>query len=43
MDPTFGQPVADATHFALGSGTQVDSVGLLGAVRVVSAEARDPK
>jgi transglutaminase-like putative cysteine protease len=43
MDPTFGQPVADATHVALGSGTQVDSVGLLGALRVVSAEARDPK
>jgi transglutaminase-like putative cysteine protease len=43
MDPTFGQPVADATHVALGSGTQVDSVGLLGALQVVSAEARDPK
>jgi transglutaminase-like putative cysteine protease len=39
LDPTFGQPVADATHVALGRGTQVDTVGLLGALEVVSAEA----
>jgi hypothetical protein len=40
VDPTFGQPVADATHVMLGSGTRVDTVGLLGALRVLSAEAR---
>jgi hypothetical protein len=38
LDPTFGQPVADATHVALGRGTQVDTVGLLGAIEVVAAE-----
>ncbi len=38
VDPTFGQPVADATHIALGRGTQADSVGLLGALKVVKAE-----
>jgi transglutaminase-like putative cysteine protease len=43
MDPTFGQPVADATHLALGAGTQVDTVGLLGALRVVGVEARNAK
>jgi hypothetical protein len=43
LDPTFGQPVADATHLALGSGTQVDTVGLLGTLRVVGVEVRDPK
>ncbi|HYG66247.1 MAG TPA: transglutaminase-like domain-containing protein, partial [Anaeromyxobacteraceae bacterium] len=40
IDPTFGQPVADATHVALGTGTQVDTVGLLGALTVVSADVR---
>jgi transglutaminase-like putative cysteine protease len=40
LDPTFGQPVADATHIALGRGTQLDTVGLIGGLRVVSAEAR---
>ncbi|HEY6099570.1 MAG TPA: transglutaminase-like domain-containing protein, partial [Anaeromyxobacter sp.] len=40
MDPTFGQPVADATHLALGAGTQVDTVGLLGALKVLGVEAR---
>jgi hypothetical protein len=40
MDPTFGQPVADATHLALGGGTQVDTVGLLGALKVVGVETR---
>jgi len=38
MDPTFGQPVADATHVLLGRGSQVDTVGLLGSLRVLSAE-----
>ena len=41
MDPTFGEPVADATHVALGEGSQVDTVGLLGALRVVGVEAKD--
>ncbi len=43
LDPTFGQPVADATHLALGSGTQVDTVGLLGSLKVVGVEVRDGK
>jgi transglutaminase-like putative cysteine protease len=43
MDPTFGQPVADATHVTLGAGTQVDTIGLLGAVKVLAVEAKDPK
>jgi transglutaminase-like putative cysteine protease len=40
MDPIFGQPVADATHVALGGGarghflTQADAVGLLGALAI---------
>jgi len=37
MDPTFGQPVADATHVLLGRGAQVDAMGLLGSLRVASA------
>lgn len=40
VDPTFGQAVADATHVTLGRGTQVDTVSLLGALAVVSAEAK---
>jgi transglutaminase-like putative cysteine protease len=40
LDPTFDQPVADPTHIVLGRGTQVDTVGLLGALQVLSAEAR---
>ncbi len=40
LDPTFDEPVADATHVMLGRGTQVDTVGLLGALDVVSAEPR---
>ncbi len=43
LDPTFGQPVADATHLALGSGTQVDTVGLLGTLKVLGVEVRDGK
>jgi transglutaminase-like putative cysteine protease len=44
MDPIFGQPVADATHVALGGGarghflTQADAVGLLGALAVEDVE-----
>ena len=38
LDPTFGQPVADATHVALGGGSRVDTVGLLGALEVASVE-----
>jgi transglutaminase-like putative cysteine protease len=40
LDPTFGQPVADPTHVALGRGTQVDTIGLIGGLQVVSAEAK---
>jgi transglutaminase-like putative cysteine protease len=40
LDPTFGQPVADATHVALGGGSQVDTVGLLGALKVVGVETK---
>jgi transglutaminase-like putative cysteine protease len=40
VDPTFDQPVADATHVALGRGTQVDTVGLLGALEVVGVDAK---
>jgi len=43
LDPTFGQAVADATHLALGSGTQVDTVGLLGTLKVDGVEVRDSK
>ena len=43
VDPTFGQPVADATHVALGSGTQVDTVGLLGTLQVLGVEVREVK
>jgi transglutaminase-like putative cysteine protease len=39
LDPTFGQAVADPTHIALGRGTQVDTVGLLGAIEILSADA----
>jgi Transglutaminase-like superfamily len=35
LDPTFGQPVADATHFALGEESQADIVPLLGRLKVV--------
>jgi transglutaminase-like putative cysteine protease len=43
MDPTFGEPVADATHLALGEGTQVDTVGLLGALKVVGVDVKQPR
>jgi transglutaminase-like putative cysteine protease len=38
LDPTFGQPVADATHVALGGGARVDTVGLLGSLKVLSVD-----
>lgn len=47
VDPTFGQPVADATHVALGQGIlgdrgmQADSVGLLGALKVTGVEVKE--
>lgn len=43
LDPTFGEPVADATHVLLGTGQQVDSLGLLGSLKVVAVEVRDGK
>ncbi len=43
MDPTFGEPVADATHVALGRGAQVDTVGLLGALKVQGVEVKLPR
>jgi hypothetical protein len=42
LDPTFDQPVADPTHIVLGRGSQVDTVGLLGALQVVSVERAPP-
>ncbi len=43
LDPTFGQPVADATHLALGLGTQVDTVGLLGALKVEAVDVKQER
>jgi transglutaminase-like putative cysteine protease len=40
IDPTFDQDVADATHIALGRGTRVDAVGLIGALTVTKAEVK---
>jgi hypothetical protein len=40
LDPTFDQPVADPTHVVLGRGAQVDTVGLLGSLQIVSVETR---
>ncbi len=37
VDPTLDQPVADATHVALGRGAQVDAVDLFGALAVIEA------
>ncbi len=41
LDPTFGQPVADAGHLALGGENRVDTVGLLGALQVTEVEQRE--
>ena len=35
LDPTFGQPVADATHLTLGEESQADIIPLLGKLKVV--------
>jgi transglutaminase-like putative cysteine protease len=43
IDPTFGQPVADASHVALGTGTQADTVGLLGALKVESVDVKQQR
>lgn len=40
VDPTFDQEVADATHIALGRGTKVDAVGLIGSLQVTKTEAK---
>ncbi|HTN53667.1 MAG TPA: transglutaminase-like domain-containing protein [Anaeromyxobacter sp.] len=41
VDPIFGQPVADATHVALGRDRQEDAIGLLGALKVVAVDVRE--
>ncbi|HVO20786.1 MAG TPA: transglutaminase domain-containing protein [Anaeromyxobacter sp.] len=41
LDPTFDQPVADASHIALGGGDRVDTVGLLGSLAISDVEVRD--
>jgi len=35
LDPTFGQPVADATHLTLGEESQADIIPLLGKLKVI--------
>jgi Transglutaminase-like superfamily len=40
LDPTFGQPVADATHITLGQELQADAMGLLGALTVEAVEVK---
>ncbi len=42
LDPTFGQPVADASHIALGGGDRVDTVGLLGSLAVTDVDVKEP-
>jgi transglutaminase-like putative cysteine protease len=41
LDPIFDQPVADATHVALGTGAQVDVVGLLGSLKITGVEVKE--
>ncbi|ACG75402.1 transglutaminase domain protein [Anaeromyxobacter sp. K] len=43
IDPIFGQPVADATHVALGTDKQEDAVGLLGALKVEKVDVKGAK
>ena len=38
LDPTFGQPVADATHLTLGEESSAEIMPLLGALKVVAAK-----
>ncbi len=40
VDPTFGQPVADATHIQLGEGDQTDAVALMGQLKVSVANVQ---
>ncbi len=40
VDPTFGQPVADATHIKLGSENQDDAMGVLGPLKVLAADVK---
>ena len=40
VDPTFGQPIADATHLALGTEGTTSSVALLGQLKVLEATAK---
>jgi transglutaminase-like putative cysteine protease len=42
IDPTFGQPVADATHIALSGGDRSELGGLLTALKVVNVEVHPP-
>jgi transglutaminase-like putative cysteine protease len=41
LDPTFGQPLADASHIALGGGNRVDTAGLLGSLQVSDVDVKD--
>ncbi len=41
LDPTFGEPVADASHIALGGGDRVDTAGLLGSLQVSDVELKE--
>jgi transglutaminase-like putative cysteine protease len=38
LDPTFGQPVADATHFAVGEESNAEITPLIGSVKVVDVK-----
>jgi hypothetical protein len=42
LDPTFGQPVADATHIALSGSDRSEAIGLIAALKVVGIEVHDP-
>lgn len=42
IDPTFGQPIADATHIALSGGDRAEVGGLLTTLKVVNVEVHEP-
>lgn len=42
MDPTFNQPIADATHIALGGEGTAQSAGLIGQLQIELAKAGKP-
>jgi transglutaminase-like putative cysteine protease len=42
IDPTYGQPVADATHIALSGSDRSEAIGLIAALKVTAVEVRDP-